>query len=740
MTTSIPRMQKTLAANLVALLAASLAAAGASAQTAPKKDEETKLDTVTITTSTRSAKAVDKIPGAVTVISEQEIADVAKLTLDATAVLTRTVPGYGEASQNLAGNGETLRGRTALRLFDGVPQTMPLRDGNRTTAFTDMGIVGRIEVINGPSATEGIGASGGIINYLTKVPTKMGNEFQLTSQYATQFKEDSAGYRVGMVFTHKEDAFDFLGATSSAERGMEFDGNGRRIGMGQSGSTNDSTSRNLFLKLGFNFGAQNEQRISLSASRYHLDGKGNYVEVVGNRATGIPDTSVPGRTPGGLAEFNAFNQYALKYTNDDLFGGGLSIHIYNMDEHTRFLSECGTTDCLPLKADQSNLNRGKQDPLIAPIGTLVEQSETQSFKHGIKTNWSTDHLGGIKDLELNAGVDVVSDRTEQKLALTNRLWVPPMLYKSVAPYAQLAYTFGMATLSGGVRHEGGQLQVDSYTTVWAVNRAFVTGGTLEYSETLPNLGLVLKFAPEFSAFASYSKGFTLPNVGIPLRNVNVPGRSVTGLFADLQAVVADNKEIGFTWKGKQGYLQASTYRSYSELGSSISGNATVGDLVLTRKPVSISGYEISGEYIFNKEWRANALYSHVAGTTSSAQVTPGQPLPPLNLQLGVNDVSPNKLITSVNWKPNDTWSVRVGTTTFFELTTNAGTGSAEHSDAYTLVDLGVNYDMKKYGTLSLGVENLFNRYYLLSYSAHDLFQNFFSGRGRKVSINHTITF
>ncbi len=547
--TTTPRMQKTLAAHLVALLAASLAAAGASAQTAPKKDEETRLDTVTITTSTRAAKAVDKIPGAVTIITEQEIADTAKLTLDATAVLTRTVPGYSEASQNLASNGETLRGRTALRLFDGVPQTMPLREGARTSAFTDMGIVGRIEVINGPSATEGIGASGGIINYLTKVPTKNGNEFQLSEQYATQFKDDSGGYRIGGVFTHKEDAYDFLIATSSAERGMEYDGNGRRVGMGQSGSTNDSTSRNLFLKLGVNFGAQNEQRLTFSASRFHLDGKGNYVEVVGNRATGIPDTSVPGRTAGGLAEFNAFNQYAMKYQNADLFGGTLNVHIYNMDEHTRFLSECGTVDCLPLAADQSNLNRGKQDPLIAPIGTLVEQSETQSFKHGVKTSWSTDSLAGIRDLEFTGGVDIVKDRTEQKLALTNRVWVPPMLYKSVAPFAQMAYTFGMATLSGGVRHEGGQLQVDDYTTVWAVNRAFVKGGTLDYSESLPNLGLVLKFSPEWSAFGSYSKGFTLPNVGIPLRNVNVPGRSVTGLFADLQAVVADNKEIGITWRG-----------------------------------------------------------------------------------------------------------------------------------------------------------------------------------------------
>jgi outer membrane receptor for ferrienterochelin and colicin len=33
-----------------------------------------------------------------------------------------------------------------------------------------MDIVAQIEVINGPSASEGIGAAGGIINYISKSP------------------------------------------------------------------------------------------------------------------------------------------------------------------------------------------------------------------------------------------------------------------------------------------------------------------------------------------------------------------------------------------------------------------------------------------------------------------------------------------------------------------------------------------------------------------------------------------
>ena len=743
---TLPFNKTTLATALSTLLIAPIST-GAFAQQASGSDTE-KVDRITITTTTRSPKAVDKIPGAITVISPEEIVDKMKLTQDATAILTATVPGYSESSQNMASNGETLRGRTALRLFDGVPQTIPLRDGNRTSTFTDMTIVERIEVINGPSAAEGIGASGGIINYLSKRPTKMGNEISVTTQYETQWREDSGGWKVGFNVARKEEAYDLLLATSSSDRGMEWDANGRRIGMGQSGSTNDSESKNIFAKLGINFGANGEQRLAASVSHFNIRGKGNYIEQVGNRTTGLTDTAIRGSTPGGQTEFNEFNQSILTYTHSNLLGGMLNIQGYRADQHTRFLSECGTTDCLPLKADNSNLNRGKQDARIAPLGTLVDQSETQSQKNGVRSNWSTDHLAGIKDLELNGGVDVVEDTAQQKLALTNRTWVPPMTYKSTAPFAQLSYNAGPVTVSGGVRHEGGELDVKDYTTVWATRSPSVAGlggfdvkgGTLKYSASLPNLGVVVRLPQGWSAFASYSKGFTLPNVGIPLRNVNVPGRSVPGLFADLQAVISDNKEVGFTWRGKGAYVSASAYRSYSELGASIAGSATVGDYILTRKPVEIKGYELSGEYNFNKALKVNALYSHMSGMTSATQVVPGQPLPALSIELNANDISPDKLNASVSWKYSELGSVRLGSMTLFNLDTNVGKSQEERFKGYTLFDLSLNYDLRKYGNVSLGVDNLLNKQYYLAFSSHDLFQNYFAGRGRKMTLSHNIKF
>lgn len=126
--------------------------------------------------------------------------------------------------------------------------------------------------------------------------------------------------------------------------------------------------------------------------------------------------------------------------------------------------------------------------------------------------------------------------------------------------------------------------------------------------------------------------------------------------------------------------------------------------------------------------------------TSTTQAVPGQPIPPLTLELNANDISPNKLNASLTWSHGEVWRTRLGSMTLFNMDTNLGKPQQEKFKGYTLFDLSVNYDTRKYGTVTLAVDNLFDKYYLLSFSSHDLFQNFFAGRGRKLSLSHNIKF
>ena len=715
-----PFLAAPFAAIPVALALATMMAGPASAQqvAAPAAAASAPEEQRVVVTGTRSPKAVDKIPGAITIISAAEIQHTLAITEDATAVLARTVPGYSESSQALSNTGENLRGRVALRLLDGVPQGSPLREGTRNGTFTDMGLIGRIEVINGPSASEGIGAAGGIINYLSKVPTKPGHETTLVARYTTQFEDDSAGWRLGLNHAYKSDSWDFLAGISRVDRGMTYDGNGRRIGLNTSGSVADSQADSLFLKGGFNFGSNREQRLQVSLSQFQLKGNGNYRVVEGDRATGTTNTSERPGVFGTLAEINDFSQVTAGYRNDKLWGGTLTLDAYYADQFMRYPAEAGPD---------------RQDPLIAPLGTLVDQSEIRSRKQGLRNSYARADAFGVTGLELRGGIDLTQDIASQQLALTNRLWVPPMKYTSTAPWLQASYDIGRVTLSGGFRREDGKLQVDEYTTTFFRNRVNVSGGELSYTANLPNLGAVVRLPAGWSLFASTGRGFTLPNVGIPLRNVNRPGQSVQGIL-DLQAVLVKNNEIGFNWRGSMGSLGGSYYKSKSSLGQSLSIDPITRDFVLNRVPVNIDGYELSGELKVNRDVKLTALYSHTEGKT---WFTRGGPL---TRELGVFDVNPDKLGLSGSWQFLRNAGVQLGATKLYSRDINQGTSEAQSTKGYTLFDLSANYDWGKTGKTTLGVENLTDKFYVLSWSQAVGFRNFWSGRGRVVSVTHTLTF
>ena len=121
-----------------------------------------------VVTATRSRSEEGKTPQRVTVITREQIEQQLAITDDPGQVLSNLIPSFSPSRQKLSNAGETLRGRDALFLIDGVPQSNPLRDGSRAAYTIDPFMIERVEVIHGASAIQGLGASGGIINIVTK--------------------------------------------------------------------------------------------------------------------------------------------------------------------------------------------------------------------------------------------------------------------------------------------------------------------------------------------------------------------------------------------------------------------------------------------------------------------------------------------------------------------------------------------------------------------------------------------
>jgi iron complex outermembrane receptor protein len=699
-------------AQAVALACAVMALPRAAAQEEPVAE--------VVVTATRAPKSVDKIPGAITVVSQRELESQYLLADDPSAALATYIPGYSPSRQKISSTGESLRGRSTLILLDGIPQSNPLRAGMREGYFADTAIIERIEVINGASAIQGMGATGGIINYITRAPRQDGTTYSVQARVASQFRHDNLDWKTGFSVAHKSGAFDLFGYASVQQRGMAYDADGRRIGIDAlQGDTLNAGGHDLFLKIGHDFG---EQRLQLSVNRFDFRGESEYRAVPADFAHAIPTSSTPGRPPGKPPR-NEVTSASLDYRHGALLGGVFSTQLFSQD----------------FTALYGGSNTGTfQDPRLAPPGRLFDQSEINADKYGAKVTWVRPDLL-LAGLEATLGIDHLRDRSGQRMALTDRTWVPTLDFTSTAPFVQVEYNAGPFTLRAGVRYEQAHLAVADYTTLWSYGGYSVAGGKRTFHQAVENYGAVWRFAPGWSAFISSSEGFGVPDVGLVLRGVNRPGQSVNQLF-DLQPVITRNQEIGVNWRGRRGSAGASFYDSRSKLGSVLRINSE-GFGVIDRVPTTVRGWEVAAEARVTPALAFSGTYAKTMGRTASA---PGAPM---DLALGARAQGPDKLVLAATWQPLPAAQVRLQATRLADRDINIGRSSAgmnleEHFRGYTLADLTVGMD-SRWGRFGIGIENLADRQYI-GYYPQSVFQRdpltWFAGRGRTLSASFSRTF
>jgi iron complex outermembrane receptor protein len=696
----------------------------AQTQNTPSSNDNDVLEEVLVTAANRTGKALDRIPGAVNVISASDVASNMAVTEDLTKMLERSLPGYSPSRGGRYTFGETLRGRRPLYLLDGIPQSTPLRDGSVGSYFVDMSMVERVEVINGPSATEGLGAAGGIINYITKKAKPGVTEVNLDTKLSSQFEGNVVGWRTGMNVSHSQDEFDIFAAAALVSRTPDYDAHGKLMGV----DNFDTFSRNFLIKVGNNFGADDSQRVELMINRFHYADNGNYVAVDGNRPLNITNSGRRG-TPLGTPQNQVMNHASFVYTNDELLGGKLLLQFFKDDQSA---------------LNPATIDPSKQDPTIAPVGTLVDQSEITAKKHGVRSIFvRPDFL--LTGLEWDVGVDYLHDETAQGLALTHRVWVPPLKYQSIAPFTQLEYEYGPVTVRGGMRHEDAKLETDDFTTIAPFN-TFVSGGELSFEKNLYNIGGIYRLGAGWSVYAAYSEGFGIPDIGRSLRSISTPNQSLE-TRGNLTPLLVTNREAGVNWRGALGSFSASVYRSYAPLGSSLTFDPVLQQSFVSRSPTRVTGYELMAEAHITDNVTVTTLYSEADGKTSLGA---GQPL---NLHMTGDQIPPNKVAAVLNWAFTDNASATLSAASYLSRDMNEGRVNAsgasleEHFDGYTLLDLTLQYQTQRFGNWTLAVENLTDEYYIQAISSSSINQvptgpnaYYLSGRGRAISISNQIKF
>lgn len=689
-------------------------------------EEARELDRITVSASTSRVPDSDAaLPNTITIIDRRELEQQLAVTSDLSQVLSNLIPAFAPPRQKLTSFGESLRGRKPLYMVDGVPQSTPLRDGSRSAHTIDPAMIERIEVIHGANALQGLGASGGIINIITKrAPRKDGTyqEVSVGGSVSLPRGDDDLSTRASWLLGTKAGAFDLVAGASHATEGLYHDGEGRAIGVdGTQGDLMDSRSWNLFAKAGWSLA--DGARLQLSANRFRLQGDGDYVlvpgrvPVAGSRSdSGTTASSVRG-TPEGVAPRNLADSVSLDYSHPSLAGGALQAQLFWFDFESLFGGgRFGTF----------------QDPAIAPRGTLYDQSQNESTKVGAKLGWTRKAVFGLP-VNATLGLDVLRDRTAQVLVNTGRRWVPETEFRSVSPFVQGEWRISDAfLLTGGLRQERAELRVDDYTTLafYGPNQTggrFVRGGRPETRETLGNLGLIWYLDDRLNLYASYAEGYTVADIGRVLRQVSTNGQSVENL-TDLTPVVADNQEIGLDYDDGRWRAHAAWYRSESDLGSLLVFDAANNVYNVQRQPTTIRGLEANASVQLREGMRLGSAYARTRGEYDGN--LDGRFESDLE---GIN-ISPDRVTAfwEQAWSPG--LSTRLQASHAFDRDFHRNGVRVAGFEGYTTADLFARVALPV-GALNIGIENLLDRRYVTYFSqTTPAADSYNAGRGRVLSL------
>jgi len=687
-------------------------------------ESEWGVDEVIVVEALRRTVTADALPNTIRLINEDEIKEQFVFSTSLVDIVGQKIPSFSPSRQKLSGFGESFRGRAPLYMIDGVPQSNPLRNGSRDGFTIDPAVVERVEIVFGANAIQGIGATGGVINYVTLSP---GEEDQWQFRTAAQttvtddIKGDGTGYRGSAVLMRDFGSFDLVASASIEKRGAFYDAEGRRIGIDNiQGDIQDSWSANYFLKAGWEI--DDNTRLQFTANVFDLEGDGDYVQLAGDRAAGIPTTSVRGDQEGE-APTNNVDTYALDFTRSDVFGGELSIKAFYRTFEAIYGG--GTFGGF--------YNTGTE----ADGEETFDQSANNSDKKGAKVTYSNSNLP-IEGLTITAGIDWLNDKTFQALVQTDRLWVPEVKFNSTAPFVQFDQSFfgGRALISAGLRYESASLKVDDYQTIFFYGAQNVGGGEPEFSETLLNVGGSFEVLEGVKLYSSYAEGFTMPDVGRVLRAVNVSGQDVDSLLS-VQPIIADNIEFGVSIEKGGFTANAAYFISESEFGQRLFANSQ-NVFEVRREPTEISGFEISAEYQFEAPILIGFSYANLEG--QSDQDGDGN----VDEDLNAENISPDRLNVYISASPIDNLFIRAQLTQLFDRTFN-DTSTDTDFEGYGLLDFSIGYEFEHVGRFDLGVQNAFDKDYITYYSqaatnAATRGDRFFAGRGRTITLRWSSEF
>lgn len=666
-----------------------------------------------VVSATRTRESIASIPGSVQVIDAAQVRQQSTAGRRVSDIIGQLVPGLAPGTGGMSNFGQTLRGRSLLVLIDGVSQNST-RDNFRQLNSISPESIERIEVISGASSIYGAGASGGIINIITKrnQGEALGFSSKVGISAANNLQAQGFAYEVFQSVTGRAGPWDGYLSAALTQRNDQFDGNGTRIAQDTSqGSNLDTETYDLQGRFGYEL--DDERALRLSLQDYRDQQKTGYSKDPKNRNEAV---ALKGLMLGDQP-YTRNQAINLDYSDGDFFKQSLHLESYWRRADALFFPD---------------LRRGK-----AGVSDNNSVQDVYGLRAAIQTALPT--LGDVTG-NLVWGADYDHERSRQrgdqydvdgltyrKTGTTFELG-PDLETTTKALFGQVSFDLGDWTVRGGVRRTWIESEVSdsiAYGEIVRTGRwSTLPGETLKYDATLYNLGAVYRLSETQEIFANFSQGFSLPDIQRYLRDVSST-YDISQLNA--QALKVDSHELGWRANGDKWQTQITVYENTSDVTQFYDAQDRV--LRLINQKERVRGFETDVAYRLSDVWSTGGTYSWAKGETRQAGKW---------IDLPATRVSPAKTTVFAEYAP-DNYSIRLQALHLANYDAAAKDNNGRSIDGYTLFDL-LGSTRLPVGRLEAGIYNVSNRQYQTLFSQATARAPFAHAQGRTVGVSYALDF
>ncbi|MCX4028354.1 TonB-dependent receptor [Endozoicomonas sp. SM1973] len=726
--------------------------------TAEQKNIE-KLDSVVVVAS-RAPKQVSDIAGTVWLVDKETVEEQSHGGKNLSDILSTVVPSLDVGSQGRTNYGQNLRGRAMLVMIDGVSLNSA-RSISRQLDSIDPFNIERIEVLSGATAIYGAGASGGVINIITK----RAEAGELTAETyvggSSGFNNRNDGdYKIAQSISAGTDKLKARGSLVYSETNAFYDANGELI---NPDSTQGSLQFNETIDLmgSLEYKLDDQQTVTLLAQHYNSEQNSPYGTYFGENLAGSKESNhdLIETRKGFSSDRNLGTERYLfnaTYHHEEVFGHELIVQASYRKEsfsYNPFIRPSGSKE----PSNKGYFSASKQDTDVFSLRTaLVKSFDKLTLSYGVDgyiDQFENDQI--IFDQNISNASGGLVNKKAYKIGR-----YPDTEVSSIAGFFQVSYQLtDRLLIEGGYRYQYMRNEVDDFIDAGIQKDiAFgkytsadpVPGGQTHYKFGLFNLGAVFDLTANQQVWANFSQGFELPDTAKRYGDgqyvdANGDGHAELVKGSDirtdrLDGIKTDSYELGWRYTGTDLSVQTALYYSESDKV------ATYKNLLLELRDHEkrVYGFEFETSYWATDKFQLG-LTGHYVKTQEKDKNGHWQ-------RSLVDSSSASKAGAWVGWY-EDKYSLKLQSQTLFSLRDDAKRlkGKSENGElsGYTTVDFLGNYKLPV-GDVGFGVQNVFNREYTTIWSqrAQKLYSPYygpeeaydFKGRGRTFFVNYQVKY